>query len=143
MRQDLAHGGAEVLDQVLVADPKDPSRQDPIPVTHQLEIRPVIPRDLLDPVAELLSPRVKLLEVADAAGKWLAPNVDDPRIRQHQVDQAYVREVVRHLVDEMRPPAAIDTRLVKVAAPETFEPEGVQARQQIRVARIAAVRPLS
>src|SRR5258708_3928741 len=47
MRKDLAHAGAEVLDQVLVADPKHPSRQDPIPMTHQLQIRPVISCDLL------------------------------------------------------------------------------------------------
>src|SRR5215831_3267326 len=143
MRKDLTHAGAEVLDQVLIADPKHPSRQDPIPVTHQLQISPVIPCDILDSVAELLSSCVKLLQVADAAGHRLAPDVDDPRIRQHQVDQAYVPEVVRHLVDETRPPAPIDTRLVQVAAPKAFEQERVQARQQIRVARTAAVWSLS
>src|SRR5215470_9558136 len=143
MRKDVAHAGAEVLDQVLVADPKHPSRQDPIPVTHQLQIRPVIPRDLLGSVAELLSFREKLLEVADAAGHRLAPDVDDSRIRQHQVDQAYMPEVVRHLVDETRPPAPIDTRLVQIAPPEAFEQERVQAGQQIRIALAAAARSLS
>src|SRR5215470_8282615 len=51
MRKDLAYAGVEVLDQVLVADPKHPSRQDPIPVTHHLQIRPVIPCELLDSIA--------------------------------------------------------------------------------------------
>jgi hypothetical protein len=75
-----------------------PSRQDTIPVTHQLQICPLIPCDILDSVAELVSSCVKLLQAADAAGHRLTPNVDDPRIRQHQVDQANVREIVRHLV---------------------------------------------
>jgi hypothetical protein len=41
-------------------------------------------------------------------------------------------------LDETRPPAPIHTRLVQVAAPGTFEQEGVEAGQQIRVAASAA-----
>ena len=48
----------------------------------------------------------QLLEVAEAAGHGLAARIDDLGVRQDQVDQADVAEVVRHLVDEERLPCA-------------------------------------
>ena len=51
----------------------------------------------------------------------MAAHIDDGGIRQHGVDQAHVAEVVRHLVDEARSPAAQRRRLLDVAAAEPRE----------------------
>ena len=66
----------------------------------------VVAGQVFEAVGELLAAREQLLEVAEAAGHRLAPCVDDLRVRQHQVDQADVAIVVRHLVDEERRAAA-------------------------------------
>ena len=47
-----------------------------------------------------------LAEGRDAAAERMAAHVDDPRVRQHQPDQADVQEVPRRLVDEARPAEA-------------------------------------
>jgi len=49
---------------------------------HQLQIGPVVPRDILDAVSELLSGGEQLLEVAEAAGHRFAPRVNDPGVGQ-------------------------------------------------------------
>ena len=45
----------------------------------------------------------ELLVAAQAAVEGMAPRVDDLRVRQDQVDQADVREIVGQLVREARP----------------------------------------
>jgi hypothetical protein len=60
----------------------------------------------LQVVRESLPLSEQLLEVAEAADHGLPAHVDDFGIRQHQMDQANVPEVVRHFVDEARPIAA-------------------------------------
>src|SRR5215469_2119936 len=74
-----------------------------IPMTHELEVGAVVPRDVLESIGECLALRKELLEVAEAAGHGLAAYVDDPGIGQNEVNQPDVPEVVRHLVDEARP----------------------------------------
>ena len=67
-------------------------------------------------VAEVLAAREVLLEVREAAGQRMPARIDDLRVRQDQVDQADVREVVRHLVDEERAiRLALDARALEVA----------------------------
>ena len=51
-------------------------------------------------VGEVLAAREMLLEGGEAAAERMAARVDDLGVRQDQLDQADVQEVVRHLVDE-------------------------------------------
>src|SRR5213082_3449467 len=100
-----------MLDDALVLHVQDPPRQDRVPVGHDVHIRTVVAPDVLEAVGELLSRGEELLEVAEGAGERLAAGIDDPRIRQDEVDQADVAEVVRHLVDEVRLIGAVHARV--------------------------------
>src|SRR5450631_4088409 len=82
------HIPLQVVDHVLMHDAQHPSRKREIPMLHQVQIGPVISRDIFDAVGELLSGGEELLEVAEATGHRLAPRVDDPGVGQHQVDEA-------------------------------------------------------
>jgi hypothetical protein len=63
-----------------------------------------------------------LPEIGDAAGEWRSAHVDDPRVRQHQVDEAQMQEVVALLVDEVRPAEqTVRTSLHQVALAERGE----------------------
>ena len=64
----------------------------------------------------------------------MAARVDDLRVRQHQVDQPDVREVVRHLVDEERRAGlAMDARALEVVLAERAQLVGVERRQRVVV----------
>src|SRR5580658_11015272 len=107
--EDASHAAFQVLDHILVMHAQDaPGRQHTVPVAHELEVGAVVARDVVDAIGELLALREQLLEIAEAAGHRLAPCIDDAGIRQHQVDEPEVAEVVRHLVDEERSAGAID-----------------------------------
>jgi hypothetical protein len=71
-------------------------------VRHQLDVVAVVAADVVEAIAEGLPAREVLLEAREAACQRVPPRVDDLRVRQREVDQADVREVVRHLVDEER-----------------------------------------
>jgi hypothetical protein len=58
------------------------SRKYPVAVSHQLEIRPVVARDVLDVVGELLPTGKQLFQVAEAARHGLAADIDDPGLRK-------------------------------------------------------------
>src|SRR2546429_7154775 len=109
--QQAADIAFEILDDALVLHAQDPPRQHRVPVGHDVDIRTVVAPDVLEAVGELLSRGEELLEVAEAAGERLAAGIDDPRIRQDEVDQADVAEVVRHLVDEVRLSGAVHARV--------------------------------
>src|SRR5258705_2176018 len=106
--ENAPHVSFEIRHDVLVLHPEDLARQHRIPVRHELDVLTVVARDVLDAVGEFLAVREQLLEIAEAARHRFAPGVDDLRIRQDEVDQADVPEIVRHLVDEMRFAGAVD-----------------------------------
>src|SRR6266702_455791 len=58
------HIALQVVDHILVQDAQNLSREREIPMVHQLQIGPVVPRDILDAVCEFLSRGEQLLEVA-------------------------------------------------------------------------------
>jgi hypothetical protein len=81
-----------------------PPRQGHVPVPHDFKVGAVVACDVIDVVAELLPAGEQLLEIAEATGHGFAPGIDDLCVRQHQVDEADVAKIVRHFVDEERPP---------------------------------------
>ena len=87
-------------------------------------------------------PRAKCcLKSGEAAAQRVAARIDDLRVRQDQVDQADVREVVRHLVDEERPAVlALDARALEVLLAERAQarrrPASRDARDSAGVARL-------
>src|SRR5207302_8867348 len=133
--QQAADIAFEILDDALVLHAQDPPRQYRLPVGHDVDIRPVVAPDVLEAVGELLSRGEELLEVAEAAGERLAAGVDDPRLRQDQVDEADVAEVVRHLVDEIRLAGAVHARVGDVLLSQAQPLRGRQLREQSGVAR--------
>jgi hypothetical protein len=74
-----------------------------------------------------------LYDIAEAAERVTA-RVDDLRIRQHQVDEADVRKVVRHLVDEHRRRGlALYSRLRNVPFAERTQLIGREFLERARV----------
>src|ERR1700722_5928349 len=137
--EEPAHVGFEILDHILVIDTEHFPRQRLVPVLHQVEIRPVVPRDVRDAIGELLSVGKQLLEIAEAAGHRFTARVDDPRVRQHQMDETDMPEVIRHLVDEMRLVGSIDPRIRQVFFAEPQEIVGRQLREYPWIAWIRQV----
>src|SRR5882757_793336 len=67
-----------------------------------MDVVPVVVTDVLEVIAEPDTRLEMLLEVGKTTAERRAPRVDDPRVRQDQVDQSDVEEIAGHLVDEMR-----------------------------------------
>src|SRR5258708_3354902 len=126
----------EILDDALVVYLENPSRQHGVPVIHQLKVGSIIARDVIDAVRKLLTRCKQLLEIAETASHGLAARVDDPGVRQHQMNQTDVPEVVRHLVDKERPIGAVDVRIAQVLLAQAKQLLGTQIRQHTRIARI-------
>src|SRR3546814_9436819 len=74
-----------------------------VEMPEQPDIVAVITTQLGLIVAEALAAREMLLEVREAAIERMAAHIDDPGVRQDEVDKADMRPVVGHLVDEERP----------------------------------------
>src|ERR1700733_1695913 len=100
--QDAAHAALEVMYHVFVMHGQDLPGQRHVPVPHDFKVAAVVAGDVIDVVAELLPAGEQLLEIAEATGHGFAPGVDDLCVRQHQMDEADVAEVVRHFVDKER-----------------------------------------
>src|SRR5437763_12333747 len=132
--QQAADVAFEILDDTLVLHAQDPPRQHRVPVGRDVDICTVVAPDVLQAVGELLSRGEELLEVAEAAGERLAAGIDDPRVRQDEVDQADVAEVVRHLVDEVRLTGAVHARVRDVFLAEAEPLRRGEIREQRRVA---------
>ncbi len=49
------HIAFQIIDDILVMDAQNPPRQHAVPMPHQFDIGPVVARDILDAVGELLS----------------------------------------------------------------------------------------
>ena len=133
------HAALQVVDDVLVVHAQHASGQGLVPMAHQVEIGAVVAGDILGAVGELLPLREQLLEVAEAAGHRLAPGVDDLRVRQHQVDQADVAEIVRHLVDEERLAGAVDLGVRQIGLAQLAGVLGRQVRERGGIAGIVMV----
>ena len=134
-----AHVPLEIVHHILVVDSQHAPRQRRVPVLHQLEVGPVIARDVIDAVGKFLAARIELLEVPKAAGHRLSARINDRRSRQHQVDQPDVAEVVRHFVDEVRLAGAVDLRVREVLLAERAKILSRHRRQASGVARIVEV----
>src|ERR1700674_3271060 len=91
--QHAAYIDLQVVDDILMPDPQYPTGQHLIPVPHQIEIRSVVPSDIVDAVGELLTIGEQLFQISEAASHRLAPRIDELCIRQHQMDQADMPEV--------------------------------------------------
>ena len=96
--EDPSHTAFEILDHVPVLDSQDLPREHCVPVLHELHVTSVVAADILETVGELLARREELLEVAEAAGHRRASRVDDLCIREDQVNEANMPEVVRKRV---------------------------------------------
>ncbi len=142
MLQNAPHAAFEILDHVLVLHPQHPPRQQVVPVSHEVEVGAVVAGDVVETIGEFLVGRAEqLLEIAEAAGHRLAPDVDDLRSGQDQVDQADVPEIVRRLVDEDRPAQpAIGAGFVQEALAEQPGVRGGHVQQGLRAQRQAAGR---
>ncbi len=64
------------------------------------KIRAVVTGDEFQVVAEVLAAGIELFEIAETAGHRFPAHVDDLGVRQHQVKETDVAEIVGHLVDE-------------------------------------------
>src|SRR3546814_18626328 len=74
-----------------------------VEMPEQPDIVAVITTQLGLIVAEALAAREMLLEVREAAIERMAAHIDDPGVRQDEMDKADMRPVLGHLVDDERP----------------------------------------
>src|SRR5205807_4238047 len=89
----------------------------------------------------MLAAREMLLERREAAAERMAAGIDDAGIRQHQVNEADVQEVVGQLVDEVRSPGlALDARAREVLFAQPAQLLGGARREYLRVAWAAVSR---
>ena len=141
--QQPPHFGLGIVDQGFVGDAVDAPGQCPVEVRHQPDVVAVVTADVVEAVTEVLAARELLLEQREAAGQRVPPHVDDPGVGQRQLDQADVREVVRHLVDEERRTGlALDAGAFEVAFAEFAHGVGIEPGQHLVVAGGAFVRAL-
>jgi hypothetical protein len=94
MSEQATHGSFEILEQIFVHDAVHATRQHVVPMLHEFQVAAVVAREELQVVAELLACGEKLLEVREAASRGLAARIDDLRVRQHQVDQPNVANII-------------------------------------------------
>ena len=118
----------------------DAARQHRIEMRHELDVVAVVAADVFQAVGEVLAAGEMLFESRKAAAERVAPRIDDLRVRQQQLDQADVREVVRHLVDEEgRVGLALDARLLQILLAQGAAVRARSGRASAsRVARLAA-----
>src|ERR1700685_2596511 len=65
--ENASHAVVEISDHILMMNAQDAPGEHAIPMAHQLEIGPIVTRDVLDAVGELLPTGKELLQVAEAA----------------------------------------------------------------------------
>ena len=117
-RQYPAHLGLQVRDRFFVIHAQDLAGQNPVPVVHQPHVILVVLADFMQAVGEFLAAGEQLLEAAETTGHGLAPRVDDAGIRQDQVNQADVPEIVGHLVDKPGRVTAMNARVIEISLTE-------------------------
>src|SRR5438445_3187451 len=98
--EQASHFTLGVFDKVFMDHAMHAAWQHAVEMRHQLDVVAVITADVFEAVAETLAAREMLLEIREATGERVPPCIDDPRVRQREMDQAEMREIVRHLVAE-------------------------------------------
>ena len=81
---------------------------------HEADIVAVVLCNVFLRVAEHLTLGEQLLEAAKAAGHGSTSSIDDLRIRQNQLDQTDVSEVIGHFIDEEGRPLPMHSGVVDV-----------------------------
>ncbi len=99
----------------------DAPGQDRIEMRHQCDVIAVIGAEVGKVVAICLAPRERLFEQREAARHRIAPDIDDPRVRQHQVDQPGVQEIAGKLVDQPSLARAMDRGAREIVGAERGE----------------------
>ena len=122
-----------LADQLLVAQMQHFAGQHLVPVVHEAQIAAIVAPQILQVVAEGLAFGEMLLVGAEAGVHRVAAHIDDDRPRQNGVDQAHVAEIVRHLVDEVRPSAAQRGGLLDVAPAERRDASGGCGAHDFRI----------
>ena len=83
MIENAGNACRKVVDDVLVVDPKDAARKNPIPMLHEVEVGPVVTSDIFARIGELLALGEELFQVAEAACQRISPRIDDCSVGQH------------------------------------------------------------
>src|SRR5690606_1091707 len=94
---------------------------------HRLYVVAVVAAELLEARAEIDRATEVLGEVGEAASQGMPPDVDDPGVRQNQVDEPDTGPVEGHLVREeraIRPAAGADGR--EISLPPRAQGTGIQ-----------------
>src|SRR3984885_13927045 len=134
------HVPLEGVHHILVLDAQHSAGKHCIPVPHEPLVDRIVAGDVFDAVGEFLTGSEELLEIREAASHRLAPRVDDPSIRKHQVNEADVAKIIRHLVDEARFSAAIHAGIGDVFLAVAAGIFGAEIREDLRIARVRSVR---
>src|SRR5437870_2433807 len=115
------------LDEGLIDHTVHLSRQDGVEMRHQGDVITIIPADFHQARSIADGLHIDLREIGKTARQRMAAHVDDLRVRQNEVEQADMREVAAHLVDEKRPAKrAMGARTVKIGFAEFSELGGVE-----------------
>ena len=119
----------------------DPVRKSALEVCHQLDVVAVVAAEVLEVVGKALTARKVLLEAGEAAGERMPPGVDDPRVRQHELNQTHVQPIVGILVyEEGRPGLALHAGRLEVAGAERVHCVAVEPGQHFWKARTCLAR---
>ncbi|MGC2460837.1 MAG: hypothetical protein WA446_07690 [Steroidobacteraceae bacterium] len=137
--ENAPHIALEVVNDVLAAEPDNPPREHAIEVLHQLEISPVIARDVLNAAASLPPVGEQLLQITEAARHRLAPGIDNTGVGQYQVNQADMPEVVWHLANEVRLGGATDLGITQVFFAQPQIAFGLHIREHAQVTWVVEV----
>src|ERR1051325_1497158 len=125
-----------VLDHSFVEDAMNAPGQHGVEMRQQRDIIGVVATEFGLVVAEHLAPREVLLEHRKAAAERMAARIDEARVRQNEMDQADMQEIVRHLVDEEGSrELALDASALEIFAAERFQLRRAERRQYLGIDR--------
>src|ERR1043166_5549341 len=128
--------------QRLVIHPTNEPRQRGVEMRHQRDVIREIAAELGKLVAEFLAPGEMMREVGEAAGHGAATHVHDLGLRQDQMNEPGMKEIVRHLVDEEGPlGAAMDARLLQIGGAQRARRRGGEHAHGFRIAPRLLVEP--
>ena len=110
-------------------------------MVHQFDVVGVIAANLSKTVGELLTFREQLLEAGKTAIHGRPSRIDNLCIRQHQVDEPDVAEVIRHLVDKEGRALPVNPRILDECFAEIAQLFGTEVMQDGRIKRLAGFAP--
>src|SRR3984957_969931 len=125
--EQAAYFSLGVLDHLLVEDSMNTTGQHLVEMRHELDVVVVVAAQVLEAISKILAAGEVLFESRKAAAQRGAPRIDDLRVRQDELDQAEVGEIVGQLVDEERRRApALDSSAGEVLLTERPALRGIQ-----------------